>query len=103
MKEALSLQRMTSLYVFGNYEGQPYTTSGWNTNLRRLMEHAKKKAEKEGIEFARFTLKDMRPAAVTDRVGDGDTTITNATGHNSDRMERQVYDRRKKKVARATE
>ena len=45
MKEALSLQRTTSLYVFGNSDGQPYTTSGWNTNLRRLMEHAKKKAE----------------------------------------------------------
>jgi hypothetical protein len=32
--EALSLQRMTSLYVFGNSDSQPYTTSGWNTNLR---------------------------------------------------------------------
>jgi len=101
--EALALQRTTSLYVFGNSDGQPYTTSGWNTNLRRLMEHARKKAEAEGIDFARFTLKDMRPAAVTDRVDDGDETITNATGHSSDRMVRQVYDRRKTKKARATE
>lgn len=101
--EALSLQRTTSLYVFGNSDGQPYTTSGWNTNLRRLMEHARKKAEKEGIEFQRFTLKDMRPAAVTDRVEEGDETITNATGHSSDRMVRKVYDRRKTKTARATE
>jgi len=101
--EALALQRTTSIYVFGNSDGQPYTTSGWNTNLRRLMEHARKKAEKEQIEFSRFTLKDMRPAAVTDRVDDGDETITNATGHSSDRMVRQVYDRRKKKAARATE
>lgn len=99
----LALQRTTSLYVFGNSDGQPYTTGGWNTNLRRLMEHARKKAEAEGIEFARFTLKDMRPAAVTDRVDDGDETITNATGHSSDRMVRQVYDRRKTKKARATE
>lgn len=67
------------------------------------MEHARKKAEKEGIEFARFTLKDMRPAAVTDRVGGGDKDITNATGHSSDRMVRQVYDRRKTTTARATE
>lgn len=67
------------------------------------MEHARKKAEKEGIEFQRFTLKDMRPAAVTDRVEEGDETITNATGHSSDRMVRQVYDRRKTKSARATE
>lgn len=102
MKEALSLQRTTSMYVFGNSDGQPYTTSGWNTNLRRLMEHARKKAEKDGIEFARFTLKDMRPAAVTDRVEMGDKQITNATGHTSDRMVNQVYDRRKKKTAKAT-
>jgi integrase len=91
------------MYVFGNSDGQPYTTSGFNTNLRRLMVHAEKKAKEEGVEFQRFTLKDMRPAAVTDRVDEGDVTITNATGHSSDRMVRQVYDRRKKKVARATE
>lgn len=103
IREALALQRTTSLYVFGNSDGQPYTTSGWNTNLRRLMAHAERKAKEEGIEFSRFTLKDMRPAAVTDRVDDGDETITNATGHTSDRMIRQVYDRRKKKKARATE
>jgi len=72
-------------------------------DLRRLMECAKKKAEKEGIEFARFTLKDMRPAVVTDRVDEGDESITNATEHSSDRMVRQVYDRWKKKTARATE
>jgi len=47
-------------------------------------------------------LKDMRPAAVTDRVDEGDETITNATGHSSDRMVRQLYDRCKKKPARAT-
>lgn len=52
------------------------------------MEHARKKAEKEEIEFTRFTLKDMRPAALTDRVDEGDETITNATGHSSDRMVR---------------
>lgn len=103
MKEALSLQRTTSIYVFGNSDGQPYTTSGWNTNLRRLMVHAEKKAKEEGTEFARFTLKDMRPAAVTDRVDEGDESITNATGHSSDRMVRQVYDRRKKKAAKATQ
>ena len=102
MKEALALQRTTSMYVFGNSDGQPYTTSGWNTNLRRLMEHARKKAEKDGIEFARFTLKDMRPAAVTDRVEKGDKQITNATGHTTDHMVNQVYDRRKKKTAKAT-
>jgi integrase len=101
--EALALQRTTSMYVFGNSDGQPYTVSGWNTNLRRLMAHAEKKAKEEGVQFQRFTLKDMRPAAVTDRVEEGDETITNATGHSSDRMVRKVYDRRKTRVARATE
>ena len=101
--EALSLQRTTSLYVFGNSDGQPYTVSGFNTNLRRLMAHCQKKADDEGMAFTRFTLKDMRPAAVTDRVDQGDDAITNATGHSSDRMVKQVYDRRKTKTARATE
>lgn len=89
--------------MFGNSDGQPYTTSRFNTNLRRLMVHSVRKAEEEGVEFKRFTLKDMRPAAVTDRVDDGDESITNATGHSSDRMVKQVYDRRKMKRARATE
>jgi len=59
------------MYAFGNSKGQPYTVSGWNTNLRRLMGHAETKAKKEGSQFQRFTLKDMRPAAVTDRVEEG--------------------------------
>lgn len=101
--EALELQRTSSLYVFGNSHGQPYTTSGFNTNLRRLMGYCEKKAKADGIDFRRFTLKNMRPAAVTDRVDEGDTDITNATGHSSDRMVKQVYDRRKTKKARATE
>lgn len=71
MKEALARQRATNMYIFGNSDGQPYTISAWNTHLRRLI-YARKKAEKEGIEFARFTLKDMRPAAVTDQVDDGE-------------------------------
>lgn len=103
MDEAVSLQRTTSMYVFGNTDGQPYTTSGFNTILRRLMVHCAKKATEEGIEFNRFTLSDMRPAAVTDRMDDEDDRITNATGHTSDRMVKIVYDRRKTKAARATE
>jgi integrase len=101
--EAVSLQRTSSMYVFGNTDGQPYTVSGFNTILRRLMVHCATKAEEEGIPFTRFTLSDMRPAAVTDRVDEGDDAITDATGHNSERMVKQVYDRRKTKTARATE
>jgi integrase len=98
----LTLQCTTSLYVFGNSDGQPYTISGFNTNLRRLMAHTATKAEKDGI-FTRFTLKDMRPATVTDRIEAGDATTQNATGHSSDRMIKQVYDRRTIKKARTTE
>ena len=103
MDEAVSLQRTTSMYVFGNSDGQPYTVSGFNTILRRLMDHCLKTAEAEGTKFTRFTLSDMRPAAVTDRVDDGDKFITNATGHNSERMVKQVYDRRKVKSAKSTQ
>lgn len=103
MDEAVSLQRTTSMYVFGNADGQPYTVSGFNTILRRLMDQCSKTAENEGISFTRFTLSDMRPAAVTDRVDEGDKFITNATGHNSERMVKQVYDRRKVKSARSTQ
>lgn len=45
----------------------------------------------------------MRSAAVTDRVDEGDKFITNATGHNSERMVKQVYDRRKVKSATSTQ
>lgn len=99
----MTLQRTTSLYVFGNSDGQPYTISGFDTSLRRLMAHTATKAEKDSIPFTRFTLKDMRPAAVTDRVEAGDETTQNATGHSSDRMIKQIYDRRKIKKANATE
>jgi hypothetical protein len=67
------------------------------------MAHCATRAEAEGIEFTRFTLSDMRPAAVTDRMDEGDEHITNATGHNSERMVKQVYDRSKTKTASATE
>lgn len=100
--EALALQRTTSIYVFGNADGQPYTVSGFNTNLRRLMAHCATLAEKEGVTFTRFTMADMRPSAVTDRMEEGDTKITDATGHKDGRMVAQVYDRRRTKSARAT-
>jgi integrase len=102
VNEALMLQRTTSIYVFGNTDGQIYTRSGWNTILSRLMEHAKKKAEEREIEFTRFTLADMRPTAVTDRMTEGDENIIDATGHSDGRMVAKVYDRRKTKTAKAT-
>jgi integrase len=102
VNEALSLQRTSSIYVFGNTEGQVYSRSGWNTIKTRLMEHTEKKAQERGISFARFTLADMRPTAVTDRMTEGDENIIDATGHSDGRMVAKVYDRRRTKTAKAT-
>lgn len=102
IKEALSLQRTSSMYVFGNTHGQVYTRSGWNTILKRLMGYCQKKAEKEGKQFEPFTLADMRPTAVTDRMEEGDARIIDATGHSDGRMVAKVYDRRRTKTAKAT-
>lgn len=100
--EALSLQRTSSMYIFGNTHGQEYTRSGFNTILKRLMRHCDQEAAKRKVEFTNFTLADMRPAAVTDRMTKGDEKITDATGHADDRMVKKVYDRRTKKTAKAT-
>ncbi|HEY8606591.1 MAG TPA: tyrosine-type recombinase/integrase [Noviherbaspirillum sp.] len=102
VQEALSLQRTTSLYVFGNTAGQPYTRSGFNTILGRLMKYCAQQAAEDGGTFNRFTLADMRPTAVTDRMEEGDTKITDATGHSDGRMVAKVYDRRRIKTAKAT-
>lgn len=102
VKEALSLQRTSSMYVFGNTQGQVYSRSGWNTILKRLMKHCDKKAAEKGIEFTHFTLADMRPTAVTDRLEEGDAKIVDATGHSDGRMVQKVYDRRRTKTAKAT-
>lgn len=100
--EALKLQRTSSVYVFGNTDGQPYTRSGWNTIWARLMTYCEEKAKKEEKTFTRFTLADMRPSAVTDRMEEGDAQIIDATGHSDGRMVAKVYDRRKTKIAKAT-
>lgn len=100
--EALSIQRTSSMYVFGNTAGQVYTRSGWTTNWTRLMTYCEAEAKKREIKFERFTLADMRPTAVTDRSDAGDTRIIDATGHSSERMVRQVYDRRRKRKVAAT-
>ncbi|HEF5153860.1 hypothetical protein [Burkholderia multivorans] len=49
-----------------------------------------------------FALRDMRPAAVTDRQEEGDDRIIDATGHADERMVRKTYDRRRQRKVRAT-
>lgn len=100
---ALKLQRTSSMYVFANQAGQPYTRSGWSSNWRRLMVYCEKRAAEEGVKFQRFSLADMRPTAVTKRVEEGDARILDATGHADGRMVAKVYDRRAVKKVRSTE
>jgi integrase len=97
--EALSLQRTSSLYIFGTVTGQPYTISGWSSTWRRLMTHC----EKADPNFQRFTLKDMRPRATTARIERGDTNVVDAGGWASDRMPKGIYDRRRTRRVDATE
>jgi hypothetical protein len=73
-------------------------------NMRARAQHlSAKSAREERVKFARFALKDMRPAVMTDRVEEGAKPLPNAIGHNSDRVMKQVYGRRKTKSAKATE
>jgi len=102
VEEALSLQRTSSLYVFGNTSGQVYSRSGFNTILSRLMGYCEKQAVEDQVTFTRFTLADMRPTAVTDRMQEGDARIIDATGHSDGRMVAKVYDRRRTRAAKAT-
>lgn len=102
--EALSLQRTSSVYIFGNESGQVYTRSGWNTIWARLMKYCEAKAEKEGIAFTRFALSHLRPTSVTDRIENDDPTTKSgeASGHGDGRMVQKVYDRRTVKRSKAT-
>lgn len=101
-RRALALQRTSSVHVFGNTAGQVYTRSGWNTNWSRLMGYCEKEAQARGVPFERFALRDMRPAAVTDRQDEGDMQIVDAGGWSDDRMVRKTYDRRRQRKVRAT-
>jgi len=100
--EAIALQRTPAIYIFANSTGQVYSRTGWTTILNRLMKYCEDEAKQHGAVFNRFTLKDMRPTAVTDRMTGGDQSITDATGHVDERMVKKVYDRRTVKKAKAT-
>ncbi len=57
-------------------------------------------AGKRKIEFKSFSLQDCRPKGVSDKLASGQTDAQEATGHSSERMIRQVYDRRAVKKAK---
>jgi hypothetical protein len=82
--------------------GQRYTREGWGKTLRELMLECIEVAAQRKVSFARFSLQDCRPKRVSDKMEQGDTDVMNATMHTSERMVRQIYDRRRVKTARPT-
>lgn len=101
--EALTIQRgklAGSWYVFGNLRGQRYTKGGWKATLAKLMDRCAEVATARGVAFAPFSLQDCRPKGVTDKLARGDRDVQDATMHSSERMVRQVYDRRRVRVAK---
>ena len=101
--EALAVKRREVSgvwYVFGNMSGEQYTKGGWKATLAKLMTECVKEAEKRGIAFAKFSLQDCRPKGVSDKMARGDRDVLDATMHSSERMVRQVYDRRRVRIAK---
>ena len=101
--EALAIKRNTlagSWYVFGNLSGQRYTKGGWKATLSRLMRECVAEAARRKLAFRPFSLQDCRPMGVTEKLARGDQDTQDATMHTSERMLRQVYDRRRKRVAK---
>lgn len=101
--EALAIKRNKlagAWYVFGNLDGQKYTKGGWKATLARLMTRCAEVSAERKIAFQPFSLQDCRPKGVTDKMARGDLDVTDATMHSSERMVRQVYDRRRVRVAK---
>lgn len=97
--EARANRPLTALgtYIFGTLEGDKYTKGGWKPGLKRLMDECTRVATERGIPFKKFSLMDLRPKGVTDKLEAGDTAqeVADATLHSSTRMVTTVYDRRK--------
>ena len=87
-------------YVFGNLRGQRYTKGGWKACLTKLMNECETEAEVRQIAFLKFSLQDCRPKAVSDKLARGHADVIDATMHSSERMVRQVYDRRRVRIAK---
>lgn len=101
--EALAIKRNKlagSWYVFGNMQGQRYTKSGWKKTLSTLMAECIAQAAVEKRSFAPFSLQDCRPKGVTDKLDAKDTDVMDATMHTSEKMIRDVYDRRRTRTAK---
>lgn len=100
--EAMQIKRhhvAGTIYLFGNMKGQRYTKGGWKAVLDDLMQDCEKLAAERRVAFQRFSLQDCRPKGVSDKLTAQHADTLDATGHTSDRMIRQVYDRRQVKKA----
>lgn len=101
--EALAVRRHKiagSWYVFGNLSGQRYTKGGWKATLAKLMTECTAEAQRRKLAFSQFSLQDCRPMGVSDKLARGDRDVQDATLHTSERMVRQVYDRRRERRAK---
>jgi len=102
IREALAIKRSHiagTIYLFGNMRGQPYTKGGWKSVLDDLMRGCEAEAQRRGVPFQRFNLQHCRPKAVSDKLARGDVDTKDATGHTTDKMIGQTYDRRRVKKA----
>jgi hypothetical protein len=101
--EAIAIKRWNlagTWYVFGNLKGQRYTKGGWKSTLAKLMAACVVEAKQREFAFEPFSLQDCRPMGVSEKLEKGDVDVIDATLHTSERMVRQVYDRRRVRTAR---
>jgi hypothetical protein len=101
--EAIAIKRCKlagTWYAFGNLKGQRYTKGGWKATLSKLMTECAAEAKRRGTAFQRFSLQDCRPMGVSEKLDKGAADVIDATLHTSERMVRQVYDRRRVRTAR---
>ncbi|HJV68799.1 hypothetical protein [Ideonella sp.] len=95
MEAAIRRHRVAGTWhVFGNVRGQRYTKGGWKATLAKLMDECEREAAARHMPFRKFSLQDCRPKGVSDKLERGDLDVVDAAMHSSERMVRQVYDRR---------
>ena len=87
-------------FIFGTLRGERYTNGGWKSVLKVLLDACAAEAEKRGVAFKRFSLQDLRPKGVSDKLADGAEDVLDASLHTSERMVRQLYDRRRTRSAK---
>ena len=88
-------RELTSPFIFGTIRGVRHTKGGRKSVLKVLMDACAAEAEKRGVAFERFSLRDLRPKGVSDKLADRAEDVLDATLHTSERMVRQLYNRRR--------